>query len=158
MSLGQRDKDVLASRYGDMLGSGGGRYTPASADDIAAMEARLRKRGAQTLHGRARLTRLPSEARIVAQNVVCQPLPACAGFYQPAMPRMLLHAGRRKQKGWLATHLSKVAENWQPPQVLTHILAHSRLRLLKGLQLGRRSARVHCQQLERGVSCRGGKS
>lgn len=41
----QRSQDALASRYGDMLGSVGERYTPATPDEIAALDARLRKRG-----------------------------------------------------------------------------------------------------------------
>ncbi len=32
-----------------MLGSGGARYTPANPDEVAALDARLRKRGAAPL-------------------------------------------------------------------------------------------------------------
>jgi hypothetical protein len=46
----QRSQDALASRYGDTLGSGGERYTPATPDEIAALDARLRKRGTLRPH------------------------------------------------------------------------------------------------------------
>lgn len=45
----QRSQDALASRYGDTLGSVGERYTPATPEEIAALDARLRKRGAVPL-------------------------------------------------------------------------------------------------------------